>query len=144
MANKTEEKKELFGFSRRMIVLLAAFSLTIAFGTAFLVFYLTWESGNEHTRINSHLIEFYGRECPHCARMAPVVKEVEAEIGFEFSKLEVWHSSENERIYFGYSEAIKTACGGELGVPAFYNTRTEKALCGEVDKGTLLAWAKEN
>jgi hypothetical protein len=43
-----------------------------------------------------------------------------------------------------YGDIIKKACGGSLGVPALYNERTKKALCGmRVTKEDILKWARE-
>ncbi|MFH1470840.1 MAG: thioredoxin family protein, partial [Candidatus Micrarchaeota archaeon] len=95
----------------------------------------------EPTPITSYLIEFYGRECPHCVRMMPVVAEVEAELGVTFSKLEVWHNSGNSRIFESYADKIGNACGG-VGVPTFFNMRTGRAVCGEVPKSELLVLIK--
>ncbi len=90
----------------------------------------------------ANVIEFYGQECPHCALMKPVVEQVEEELKVKFSKLEVWHSEKNHNVMLKYSEAIEDACGGSLGVPCFYNEKTKKALCGGVDRQTLIDFAK--
>ena len=136
---KTEKPTE----SRKLQWLIAFFTVFIALGTAFLLFSSFIVEETEPTPVTSHLIEFYGRECPHCARMAPVVSSVESELNVSFSKLEVWHNSGNNRIFEGYMNAIKPACGGNLGVPAFYNMRNGKALCGEVPKEELKSLAKD-
>lgn len=138
---KKKEEKQKLG-SKRMF-LLAAFTAFISLGTALLVLAFMFENEQaEPTPLDSHLIEFYGRECPHCGNMAPVVSQVETELGVRFSKLEVWHNKANMGVFESYSEAIKEACMGDLAVPSFYNNRTGKALCGEVDKETLIAWAR--
>jgi len=94
------------------------------------------------TEKESHLLEFYGSGCPHCESMKPVVEEVEKELKVAFSKLEVWSNEENQKVMQRYSEPIEDACGGMLGVPCFYNTKTKKALCGEVEKKQLAEFAK--
>lgn len=91
----------------------------------------------------SRLLAFLGAECTHCRRMEPVITEVEREVRERFERLEIWHSSENAARMRHYAEPLREACGGMLGVPAFYNERTGEALCGEVDQETLLAWAKK-
>jgi len=91
---------------------------------------------------DERLIWFHGRECVHCKRLRPVVERVRAE-GIPIVGLEVWHDDSNAQLMRGYGEAIKKACGGELGVPAFYNERTGKALCGNVSAERLREWAKE-
>lgn len=88
------------------------------------------------------LLEFYGQECPHCVRMAPVVAAVEQESGQPINQLEVWDHEENAEVMRQYAEPLRASCGGILGVPAFYNEATGEALCGEQDKETLLRWAQ--
>lgn len=82
------------------------------------------------------LLEFYGETCPHCIAMKSIVEEVESELGVQIEKYEVWNSEENIEKLKEYDKGL---CGG---VPFFYNTDTEKFLCGSVSKDELLAWAK--
>jgi thiol-disulfide isomerase/thioredoxin len=89
------------------------------------------------------LIWFYGRECPHCKKLHPVVDQWEAQSGQTITRLEVWHDDKNAQLMRKYSEVISAACGGDLGVPAFYNEGTGKAICGSrVDGEKLTSWAK--
>ena len=44
----------------------------------------------------SHLLEFYGTECPHCVRMHELVEKLEQEVGIMVDTYEVWHIKENE------------------------------------------------
>jgi len=89
------------------------------------------------------LIWFHGKECPHCRKLAPLVDQFEAETGIALTRLEVWHSEENANLMRSLAEAIAPACGGDLGVPAFYNENTGKAICGgRIDLAMLLSWAK--
>ncbi len=83
------------------------------------------------------IIEFYGEECPHCQNMVSVVSEAEKETGVSITKLETWNNAENQRVFEAFSGIIEPQCGG-LGVPTFYNQRTGAAICGEVDKATLV------
>jgi thiol-disulfide isomerase/thioredoxin len=85
----------------------------------------------------NHLLEFYGTECPHCIDMHELVERMEKEEGIKVEAIEVWHNKENEK----KMEEIKcfNECGG---VPFFYNTKTEKFICGEADYETLKKWAK--
>ncbi|MES2023497.1 MAG: hypothetical protein V4439_02330 [Patescibacteria group bacterium] len=83
----------------------------------------------------SHLLEFYGTECPHCVRMHELVERLEKEEGIKVESLETWHNAENEK---RLNEIDKDMCGG---VPFFYNTETKKFICGEADYETLKAWA---
>ena len=77
----------------------------------------------------------------HCKRLRPAVDEFQAETGHLITELEVWHSEENAQLMRSYGEAISEACGGSLGVPSFYNERTGKAICGNVTRERLEAWA---
>ncbi|MFQ5406475.1 MAG: hypothetical protein ACE5DI_04955 [Candidatus Micrarchaeia archaeon] len=89
------------------------------------------------------LIEFYGAECPHCLAMKPRVEQLEKEEGVTIEQFEVWHNAENQEKMRSYAEVLAPACGGDLGVPAFINTDTKDALCGEVTYETLKTWAKK-
>lgn len=85
----------------------------------------------------SHLLEFYGTECPHCVRMHELVERLEKEEeGVKVEALEVWHNKENEARLL---ELDKDLCGG---VPFFYNTKTNKFICGEASYEILKKWAK--
>jgi len=81
------------------------------------------------------LIDFYGRECPHCINMEPLVKQLEQEANVKVERLEVWHNAENAKKMDGYD---KGRCGG---VPFFINTDTGAMICGEVSYDDLKAWA---
>lgn len=81
------------------------------------------------------LLEFYGRECSHCIKMAPLVERLKKEERAAVEQYEVWHNEENAAKF----EALdKGRCGG---VPFFINTETDKFLCGEVSYDELKAWA---
>lgn len=85
----------------------------------------------------SHLLEFYGTECPHCVRMHELVEKLEKEEGVKVDTFEVWHNKENEK----KMEEIPcfNDCGG---VPFFYNTETKKFICGEANYDIVKKWAK--
>ena len=83
----------------------------------------------------SHLLEFYGTECPHCVRMHALVERLEKEEGLTFDRFEVWHNRENEKRML---ELDKDLCGG---VPFFYNTKSNKWICGEDTYEELKKWA---
>lgn len=94
------------------------------------------------------LLFFWGRECPHCAKLHPIVTEVHEQLikenGEGIVEMEVWHSDENAKLMRSYGAVLKKACGGSLGVPSLYNERTKKALCGmNTSKDQVLKWAKE-
>ena len=84
----------------------------------------------------SHLLEFYGTECPHCDRMHELVEKLEKEQGLEVERIEIWHNKENEK------RMIELDCDRCGGVPYFYNTKNDKWLCGEVSYKELKEWAK--
>lgn len=83
----------------------------------------------------SHLLEFYGDECPHCVRMRPLIERLEKELGVSVDRFETWHNEENEKKRQEYD---KDFCGG---VPFFYNTKTNKWICGEASYEELKEWA---
>jgi thiol-disulfide isomerase/thioredoxin len=85
----------------------------------------------------SHLLEFYGTECPHCVDMKPLIAKLEKEIGVKVDSLEVWHNEENTA---KLEEIDKDLCGG---VPFFYNTKNKKFVCGEATYDELKEWAKD-
>lgn len=84
----------------------------------------------------SHLLEFYGTECPHCVRMHELVEKLEKEEGIKVDRFEVWHNDDNLK---KLQEVDKGLCGG---VPFFYNTESKKFICGESDYEGLKSWAK--
>jgi thiol-disulfide isomerase/thioredoxin len=81
------------------------------------------------------LLEFYGTECPHCVRMAPVVDKLEKEEGVTIEKYETWHNEENAENMNTYDTGL---CGG---VPFFFNTETKAFICGETSYEALKKWA---
>jgi len=81
------------------------------------------------------LLEFYGKECPHCIKMMSLVENLEKELGVKVEKYEVWHDKVNlEKM----KEYDKDYCGG---VPFFINTKTQKYICGEASYEDLKKWA---
>lgn len=81
------------------------------------------------------LLEFYGNECPHCARMAPLVEKLRQEEKIEIEQLEVWENEQNAQ---KMAELDKGLCGG---VPFFYNTETRSFMCGAASYEELKQWA---
>ncbi|MCE5296494.1 MAG: thioredoxin family protein [Euryarchaeota archaeon] len=101
------------------------------------------EGGTELSEKGQRLIWFWGKECPHCKQLRPTVEKLEAEMGIKLDHLEVWHNQENQKIMQEYGDVISDACGGELGVPAFYNERTGKAICGyKISLEKMRSWAE--
>lgn len=82
------------------------------------------------------LIEFYGKECPHCLKIAPLVEELEKNLGVTIEQYEVWHNEDNLKKFREYD---KVPCGG---VPFFINTDTGQSICGETTYENLEKWAK--
>ena len=87
--------------------------------------------------MSSHLLEFYGTECPHCTKMHDLVVQLEKEERIKVEAIEVWHNKENEKRLL---EIDKDMCGG---VPFFYNTKTKKFICGDASYEELKTWAKD-
>ena len=83
----------------------------------------------------SNLLSFYGRECPHCVTMEPIIEKLQKETGVKVDRLEVWYNEDNAKILATYD---KDFCGG---VPFFFNTETKKWICGEASYEELKAWA---
>ena len=81
------------------------------------------------------LLEFYGKECPHCIAMQPDIEKLEAE-GFTIEHFETWHDEANAKKLQEYDTGL---CGG---VPFFFNTESKQFLCGEADAATLKKWAE--
>lgn len=82
------------------------------------------------------LLDFYGKECPHCIKMMPLLDRLEKEIGVKVERYEVWHNEENAKKLREYDTGL---CGG---VPFFFNTETKDHLCGEVSYEELQKLAK--
>ena len=81
------------------------------------------------------LLEFYGTECSHCVRMAPLIDKLEKETGAKIERHEVWHDETNARKMEEYDKGM---CGG---VPFFINTETGAVICGEAPYAELKKWA---
>lgn len=81
------------------------------------------------------LLEFYGKECPHCIEMMPIVDKL-IEEGIKIEKHEVWHDDANQEKF------AKLAEGKCAGVPFFLNTDSDQFICGGTDEDTLRKWAE--
>lgn len=81
------------------------------------------------------LMEFYGRECPHCNEMHPLVERLDKEANLKVEKYEVWHDKDNAALMKKYDIGL---CGG---VPFFWNDETKKFICGSTDYESLKKWA---
>jgi thiol-disulfide isomerase/thioredoxin len=86
----------------------------------------------------NHLLHFYGKECPHCDKVRPVIDAFEKETGQKVDRIEVWHDKKNEKLFLSYDK--NEECGG---VPFFINTKTNKTICGEATVKEIKEWAKE-
>jgi thiol-disulfide isomerase/thioredoxin len=89
----------------------------------------------------ARLLMFYGRECPHCKKMLPLMDRLEQETPVRFERYEVWHDEKNADLMRGFREAIAPKCGQQLRVPTFFNADTQDAMCGEVEYDQLKDWA---
>ncbi len=92
----------------------------------------------EQAENKKRLLEFFGTECPHCRTMKPSVERLEKELGVELEKYEVWHNDENQKLMDQYDRGY---CGG---VPFYFNTASNKFICGAVPYEELKAWAEES
>ena len=86
---------------------------------------------------DSHLVEYYGTECIHCNEMAPIIAQVEEELGVELVRKECWHNSANQ------AEFMKEAEGKCMGVPFFINKKTGKFICGATTYEKFKEWAQD-
>jgi len=64
------------------------------------------------------------------------VEQLEKELGVKVERFEVWHNEENAKKMGEYDKGL---CGG---VPFFFNTESQKAICGEAPYKILKEWAK--
>jgi len=87
-------------------------------------------------------VMFHARECPHCRKMMPLVDRLEKEEGIVFEKLEIWHDEKNADLMRSYKSVLAPPCGGQLRTPTFFNTETNKAICGEMPYEALKDWAQ--
>ncbi len=67
--------------------------------------------------------------------MEPLVERLQEEEGVNVAKLEVWHNEANAKTMKEYDKGY---CGG---VPFFFNKKSGKWLCGEVEYDRLKKWA---
>jgi len=88
------------------------------------------------TPVTNTLLMFGGTECTHCHEMDPIVEQLKKEENIELQYMETWHDEDNAKLLEQYDQG---RCGG---VPFFYNTTTQKFICGSCDYETLKAWAK--
>lgn len=80
---------------------------------------------------------FYGDRCGHCHNMFPLIEKLEKEGNAKLEKLEVWHNEKNREKLAQHDKGL---CGG---VPFFFNTKTNDAICGEAPYGALKEWANK-
>ena len=88
------------------------------------------------------IIFFHGEDCPHCARMRPIVDKLEKELGCKIKRLEVWYDEKNAKEMRKYSDIILSA-GEGLAVPAFVDVKNKECLVGEQEEKDLKKWLKE-
>ncbi|MBN2067205.1 MAG: hypothetical protein JW744_01930 [Candidatus Diapherotrites archaeon] len=95
-------------------------------------------------KLKSAIIMYHGQECPHCRAMMPLVQKLEESEGIKLEKKEVWHNEKNAEEMRERGNKIRETCGGFLGTPTFFSTKTGSALCGEVPYEKLAEWSIEN
>lgn len=89
--------------------------------------------------MEKNLLMFSGTECPHCARMRPLMIKLEAETGISIEERDTWKKQSDFRLLENYQDAVgDNDCHG---IPFFYNTKDKTYLCGEVNYKELKTWA---
>ena len=86
---------------------------------------------------------FYGRECPDCLAVIPIVKQLIAKDGVEFVKREVWHDAENHQRMEDIKDLYEKYCGGNFVVPSFYDPERKRLICEPVSYEELKYWIFE-
>jgi len=89
------------------------------------------------------IIMYHGQECPHCEIMRPLADKAGQELEIKIIKKEVWHNEKNAEEMRQKANDIKKSCGGELGVPVFFNSENNEILCGETSFDNLKKWLKK-
>jgi glutaredoxin len=91
-----------------------------------------WTGPQSATEINSDIVLFYGRECPHCRELEKFLGENKIAEKVKFNQLEVFYNSANQAIL---TEKAKI-CGvaeASIGVPFLFNVLENKCLIGAPD-----------
>lgn len=91
-----------------------------------------WTGPQSATEINSDIVLFYGRECPHCQEVEKFLEENKIAEKVKFNQLEVFHNSANQAIL---TEKAKI-CGvdeASIGVPFLFDVLENKCLIGAPD-----------
>jgi thiol-disulfide isomerase/thioredoxin len=101
------------------------------------------ETGNKTENEPCVILEFYGEGCSHCAKMIPVVAQVENETSVKFRRLEIWYNKTNQDIFHTYGDKIQRDCGA-LGVPTFTSLKTNRSRCGEMIASDLKYFVMQN
>ncbi len=85
---------------------------------------------------------FYGKECPHCHVMMPLIDKLEKEQKgkIKFERLEVWHNKKNLAIVRKFKKQIQKTCGEQLSIPIFFDEEKKRSHCGEMSYKDLKKW----
>lgn len=86
---------------------------------------------------HGELIFFYGEGCSHCAKMHPIIDELESKEGVNILRLEVWNNATNNK---KLTDMDTVSCGG---VPFCINTKNGRTICGEAEYEDIKSWATE-
>ncbi len=89
--------------------------------------------------MEKNLLMFSGTECPHCARMRPLLIKLESETGIMVEERDTWKKQSDFRLLENYQDA--TGDDECRGIPFFYNVTNKTFLCGEVNYKQLKDWA---
>jgi len=85
---------------------------------------------NEATPINSNIILFYGRECPHCQDLDKFLAENQMTEKVKFDRLEVFHNPKNRAILTEKAKKCGIENEQEIGVPFLYNIEDNECFTG--------------
>ena len=97
----------------------------------------------ELNMIKKRIDFFYGRECPSCLAVIPIVKRLIVEEGVEIVKREAWHDAENHQRMEDMRDLYKEHCGGNFVVPSFYDAERKRLICDPVSYEELKDWVFE-
>lgn len=93
---------------------------------------------NSTVEVNPDLQYFYGKTCPHTAKVDTAIQKMEDSLKIKVQRLEVFQVAENKKLLTSNPEWAQK-CGG---VPFLYNQKTGATLCGSgVSAEDVERWA---
>lgn len=73
---------------------------------------------------------FYGNGCPHCAKVEPLIKELEKRPDIEVQEFEIYNNTDNSHLLSTFFTVLKIS-DEEKGIPAVFISKTY--LTGDVN-----------